>query len=103
MAITIDTGTLTRFFIAMLSLLFSAYLFGYLFERLKMPKVVGEIFGGLVLGPTFLGHFFPSIYEDIFLKQGEIIAALYWLGLVLLMFTSGFEIERKLEKRDKKT
>lgn len=103
MAITIGATTLTMFFIAVLILLFCAHFFGYLFSRLNMPRVVGEIAGGLVLGPSCFGHFFPNLYQDIFLKQGELLAAIYWLGLVLLMFSSGFEIERKFDRRDKKT
>lgn len=103
MAITIGATTLTMFFIAVLILLFCAHFFGYLFSRLNMPRVVGEIAGGLVLGPSCFGHFFPSLYQNVFLKQGELLAAVYWLGLVLLMFSSGFEIERKFDRRDKKT
>jgi len=103
MAITIDTTTLTMFFIAVLILLFCAHFFGYMFSRLNMPRVVGEIFGGLILGPSFFGYFFPNLYESVFLKQGELLGAIYWLGLVLLMFSSGFEIERKFDRRDKKT
>jgi Kef-type K+ transport system membrane component KefB len=68
-----------------------------------MPRVVGEIFGGIILGPTLLGYLFPTIFEKLFLEQGELLAVIYWLGLVLLMFTSGFEIERKFDKKDKKT
>ena len=79
-----------------------AHVFGFIFSKLKMPNVVGEIFGGLLLGPTFFGHFAPKLYQDIFLAQGDLLAMIYWLGLVLLMFCSGFEIQRKFEKRDEK-
>lgn len=103
MSITIDPLALTHFFIAMLLLLFSVHLFGYLFTRLTMPRVVGEIFGGLILGPTGLGHFCPNFYQNIFLEQGQLLATIYWLGLVLLMFISGFEIEKQFDKKDKRT
>lgn len=103
MTITIETITLTKFFIALLLLVLSAHVFGYVFSRLKMPRVVGEIVGGLVFGPTFFGYFAPEFYKNIFLNQGELLAVIYWLGLILLMFSSGFEIERKFDKRDKKT
>ncbi|MBI2572257.1 cation:proton antiporter [Candidatus Woesearchaeota archaeon] len=103
MAITIDPTALTHFFIALFSLLLAAHTFGYIFNRFALPRVVGEIVGGILLGPTFLGYFFPNVYHTIFIEQGVLLATLYWLGLVLLMFTSGFELERKFDKADKKT
>ena len=103
MAISIGNLAVTKFFLAISLLLLSAHFFGYLFTKLKMPKVVGEIFGGLILGPTLFGYFLPEVYKRIFLSIGPIIAIIYWLGLVLLMFTSGFEIERDYDRKDRKT
>ncbi len=103
MAITIENLAVTKFFLAISLLLLSAYFFGYLFTKLKMPKVVGEIFGGLILGPTLFGYFLPEFYNRIFLSIGPLLAIFYWLGLVLLMFTSGFEVDRQYDKKDKKT
>jgi Kef-type K+ transport system membrane component KefB len=97
---------LTRFFFAVVLLLVSAHCFGYIFQRFKMPKVVGEIFGGLVLGPTFLGFIAPDIYNwvfNAFESEGKLISIIYWIGLVLLMFISGFEIQKSFAKGDKKT
>ena len=97
---------LTRLFFAIVLLLASAHSFGYLFQRLLgIPKVIGEIIGGLVLGPTFLGFFVPSVYQWIFqafTQEGQLIAIMYWIGLVLLMFISGFEIQRSINKEDRK-
>lgn len=101
----ITDAELTRFFFALVCLLFSAHIFGYVFQRLKMPKVIGEITGGLLLGPTLLGHFFPNAYSWLFQAsevQGKLISAIYWIGLLLLMFISGFEIQRSVSKGDKK-
>jgi len=40
---------LTTFFLALILLLLFAHCFGYVFQRLSMPKVIGEIVGGLLL------------------------------------------------------
>ena len=96
---------LTRFFFAIVLLLVSALWFGYVFKKFKLPKVIGEIVGGLVLGPTFLGFLAPSAYDWIFKassEEGKLISIIYWVGLILLMFVSGFEIERSFTKGDKK-
>ena len=104
--ITLSNMELTRFFFAIVLLLVSAHWFGYIFQRFKMPRVIGEIVGGLVLGPTLLGFFAPNIYNWIFNAfeaEGKLISIIYWFGLVLLMFISGFEIQKSFSKGDKKT
>ena len=103
MSISIENLAVTKFFLAISLLLLSAHFFGYLFTKLRMPKVVGEIFGGLILGPTLFGYFMPDFYKRVFLSIGPLLAIIYWLGLVLLMFISGFEIERDFDKKDRKT
>lgn len=103
--ISLSTSELTSYFAAILLLLTSAHLFGYLFEKMKMPRVIGEITGGIILGPSGLGHFCPDLYNQIFNGfegQGKLIAGLYWLGLVLLMFVSGFSFEKTLNKENRK-
>ncbi len=100
---SIEHSVLSNFFIAILLILFCAQAFGMLFSKLHIPKVIGEIMGGLLLGPTCLGYFAPDFYQKIFFENGELLSIIYWLGLVLLMFCSGFEIDRKLDKRDVRT
>src|SRR3989344_5729451 len=104
--ITLSNLELTRFFFAIALLLIFAHCFGYVFHRLKLPRVIGEIIGGLVLGPTFLGFFSPASYDwlfNAFESEGKLISIVYWIGLVLLMFITGFEVQRSLNKDDKKT
>ncbi len=103
--IFLDNNELTRFLFAIILLLSSAHLFAYIFQRLKLPRVVGEIVGGILLGPSILGFFRPEIYKGLFMAfeaEGKLIASIYWLGLVLLMFISGFELQRNIDKADRK-
>lgn len=105
MNISLADLEVTRFFWALIILLSSAHIFGYLFDKFKLPRVIGEICGGLLLGPTFLGYFFPESYAWLFKAfegEGKLLAGIYWLGLMLLMFISGFEIQRSFDKDDKK-
>lgn len=72
-----------------------------LFSKLKLPNVIGEILGGLVLGPTVLGALLPRVYDSIFFgypAQGKVLNIFYQLGLVLLMFTTGYDININIEK-----
>lgn len=102
-SINLDSFELSRFFLALVLLLAFSHSFGHLFARFKLPRVVGEISGGILLGPSALGHFSPSAYHwvfDAFEAEGKLISMIYWLGLVLLMFISGFEVQKSLGKRD---
>jgi Kef-type K+ transport system membrane component KefB len=87
---------LARFFLSLVLVLFVALAGGHLFERLKLPRVIGEIAGGLVLGPSALGVISPDAHSWLFYgfpAQEALLSAFYWFGLVLLMFTAGFKIQ----------
>ncbi len=102
--ITLSDSEVTSFLLAVILLLCSAHFFGYLFERYSLPRVIGEIVGGLVLGPTVLGYFLPAVYQDIFNafpSEGKMLSGIYWLGLILLMFISGFEMKNSIEIKDR--
>ncbi len=87
-----------------------AQICGYLFTRLRQPRVVGEILAGLLLGPSVLGHFAPAVAEVIFpaaAKSGTsnhdvVLSFLYNLGLLLLMFASGAETRGLFTRHDRR-
>jgi Kef-type K+ transport system membrane component KefB len=86
-------------------LLASSHLFGYLFHRFSLPRVVGEIFGGFLLGPAVMGILLPDIYRGfsaVFEKEAGAVSFLSWAGLFLLMLISGFEIQKSFDREDKK-
>lgn len=102
---TLNDLELTRFFFVIVLLLFFSHTCGYLFHRFKLPRVIGEILGGFLLGPTVLGFFAPDVYRWLFFafeSEGKLLSLIYWLGLVLLMFVSGFEIQKSLNPEDNK-
>jgi len=95
---------LSQFLLALALLLCAALAGGHLFARFGMPRVVGEICGGLVLGPSVLGLIAPSLQLWVFqgfTEQAVVLSAFYWLGMVMLMFTAGFSITLKLGARDR--
>jgi len=90
-----NDSELARFFLSLVLVLSAALAGGYLFERFKLPRVIGEITGGILLGPSVLGLISLDVYNWVFAAfpaQGALLAAFYWFGLVLLMFTAGFSM-----------
>jgi Kef-type K+ transport system membrane component KefB len=83
-----------RLLLALVSLLLASQLLGNLFQRLRQPRVIGEILCGLLFGPTVLGAAAPQAYLALFVSSPghqQILAFVFWLGLLLLMFCSGME------------
>lgn len=96
---------LSHFLLATAILLALAHLLGYLAERLMIPRVIGEVAAGLVLGPTLLGYYFPDAFTWLFAgfpQEDRMFGLMYQIGLTLLMFCSGLKFHTKLKKGDGK-
>lgn len=87
-------------------LLFVAIVFGRLAQRLGMPKIIGELLGGIVFGPTILGTFFPEIQNWLFSYSDSILVSrdvLIKFSAILLLFIIGLEVNLSKIKELKKT
>ncbi len=69
-------------------------LFGMLATKIGEPAVIGEVLGGIVLGPSLLGLFFPVLSTFFFpteiLPHLSIVAQ---LGIIFYMFVVGLEFD----------
>ncbi len=83
----------TRFLIAVTVILAVSHLGGELMRRLRQPRVLGEMLGGIALGPSVLGLLWPAASRVLF--HADVLAGLTkaaQLGLIVFMFLLGCEL-----------
>jgi Kef-type K+ transport system membrane component KefB len=77
--------------ISLCILLFAAKIFAEIFARLRLPIVLGELFGGIIVGPFALGGLLLFngeplvVLDETFKNLGEISA-------IVILFIAGLEI-----------
>ena len=49
-----------------------ALFFGQLMRRLRQPAILGEMIGGIIIGPTILGLLAPGLYTWLFKSSTEV-------------------------------
>ena len=79
----------------MATMLAFALVFGEIMRRVKQPAVVGEMFGGIVLGPTVFGWLAPTLHEWLFLSSANVTVvreASTKLGMLFFLFYAGLEV-----------
>lgn len=74
-------------------ILFTAKLAGYLSTRIGQPSVFGELLAGVLLGPSLLNLTGLPFISDTHIL--EIISELGEIGVMLLMFLAGLELNLK--------
>ncbi len=73
------------FFLYLLIILLSARVFAELAIRLKSPSVIGELFAGIVIGPSLFGWIEPV----------ESLRLMAEIGVILLLFEVGLSTDLK--------
>ncbi len=71
-------------------------LVGTLFLKIQQPRVVGEMFAGIMLGPSLVGWIFPHASAFIFPAPSlGFLNALSQVGVIIFMFLVGLGINPK--------
>ncbi|MFI5135149.1 MAG: cation:proton antiporter [Chitinophagales bacterium] len=90
------TNEVLQFLLILTILLALARIMGELFKKLGMPAIIGELLGGILLGPSFIGTYFPNFFQAIFVTPKEPAVAfdgLSRLSVMLLLFIAGMEVK----------
>jgi Kef-type K+ transport system membrane component KefB len=82
-----------------ITIIFVARLFGWIFRKIGQPSVIGEIVAGIALGPSLLGLYFPEFSSTLFpIASLGNLQFLSQIGLILFMFVIGMELDLKVLK-----
>lgn len=79
-------------------LLLMALLLGRLAVRFKMPAIVGELFAGVILGPSIFHNVAPGLADRLFPPdpdQFHMLDAIGQLGVLLLVGVAGAHLDLK--------
>ncbi len=71
----------THFIQDLVIILLATGIGSYIFKKLRLSMVLGQIIGGVIIGPSLLGV----------INQTEFISNLSEIGVILLMFVAGLE------------
>jgi K+:H+ antiporter len=77
-------------------------LLGEAMLRLRQPAVMGQLIGGLLLGPSLFGLLLPDAQHALFPKNPEqkaMIDAISQFGILLLLLLTGMETDLKLVRQ----
>ena len=100
---TLSPEDVAAFLLQVVVLLAFAHVGGELMRRFRQPALIGNIFGGMLLGPSVLGHWFPGLQQAVFRpeqSQSDMLAAITWVGLLLFLMEAGFEVRLDLLRRN---
>nr|WP_196153893.1 cation:proton antiporter [Nocardia bovistercoris] len=84
------------FLVQLLVLLLAARALGALAMRCGMPRIVGELLAGVVLGPSLLRNLAPSLSDWLFPTEPEqqhLIDAVGQVGVLLLVGLAGMQLD----------
>ena len=75
---------------------------GEIMQRIGQPSVIGELLGGLLLGPSLFGWLWPAAHATVFPsapEQKALIEGIAQFGILLLLLLTGMETDLKLVRK----
>lgn len=85
---------LVKVLLALTVIIVTARVVGALFARFNQPPVIGEVVGGIVLGPSLLGGVAPDLAAVLLPPDtAPFLNLLAQLGVILYMFLVGLELD----------
>jgi len=97
---------LIKLFLQLSIILLFAVIFRWKLVQIKKPAGFGDFLAGIVLGPTILGAFAPSVFSWLFQSSHSIEIereAVIQLGMIFFLFSAGLEVNLIYLRQHKKS
>lgn len=75
---------------------------GEIMQKFGQPAVMGQLIGGVLLGPSLLGLLWPDLQHRLFpqtVEQASMVNAVSQLGILMLLLLTGMETDLRLVRR----
>jgi len=93
-------NTLFHVLLALAVIIITARAMGALFAYINQPPVVGEVVGGIMLGPSLLGRFAPGLFAELLPRSVAPFLGIHaQLGVILYMFLVGLELDTRVIRK----
>jgi Kef-type K+ transport system membrane component KefB len=95
----LDHQEVINLLLQLAAILIMSRVFAEIARKFKQPAVIGEIFAGIILGPTILGILMPDAHQYLFGAHEMTNIALdgfVQISVVLLLFIAGLEVELRI-------
>ncbi|HVC04760.1 MAG TPA: cation:proton antiporter [Candidatus Acidoferrales bacterium] len=105
-SLSFGDGDTVHLLLTLSVLLVVVHAMGFLFVKLRQPRVAGEIIAGLALGPTLLGFLNPGLTHELIAGNPSttaVLGALYQLGQLLLMYCAGATLQSHRRRGEGRT
>jgi Kef-type K+ transport system membrane component KefB len=105
-SLSFSDGDTLHLLLTLSVLLVAVHTMGFLFVKLRQPRVAGEIIAGLALGPTLLGFLRPDLTHQLIAGNSSttaVLGALYQLGQLLLMYCAGATLQSHRRRGEGRT
>jgi Kef-type K+ transport system membrane component KefB len=87
------TDILPHLLLALAAVVVAGRVLGFLFRYIGQPPVIGEVVGGIALGPSLLGQISPAAYDYLLPSVvAPFLSAVAHLGVIVYMFLIGLEL-----------
>jgi Kef-type K+ transport system membrane component KefB len=89
-------GDVVQLLVQLGTMLIVGRIFSEIARKFNQPAVVGEIFAGILLGPTILGMISPGTFDALFPTTGGagiVLTGLVQISVVMLLFIAGLEVD----------